>query len=285
MAAFAAALAGSGSSAGGSGPEIILYTSASCPFGRRGWMALLEKGLDAQIVRIPLSGELRGYQEGTPAALALMNAGYPGKTLADVLTVKQSFQQNVNPSGEVPAVSVGGDIVAEADVVAEFLDDRFPDAGLRLMPQDALSRARVRHYCKLLGGGSGVSAMYGLLRNQDPAKDAALRDKVYAGLKAFADMASDDGPWFLGERLSFPDIMLAPMFDQFRFLLPHYRGVEFIPQSADGDDAPCWVARMRTWAAAVEQRPSFVKLSRGKDAYVAGYAGYAGARGVSELGA
>ena len=46
---------------------------------------------------------------------------------------------------------------------------------------------------KVLGGGNGVSAMYGLLKNQDPAKDEAYRAKLYKGLAAFAGMADATG--------------------------------------------------------------------------------------------
>ena len=107
---------------------------------------------------------------------------YPGKTLEEVLAIKENYKANVNPTGEVPTVVVDGNIVTEADVASEFLDDRFPDAGLRLLPQDALARARTRHFLKVLGGGNGVSAYYGLLKNQDPAKDEAYRAKIYKGL-------------------------------------------------------------------------------------------------------
>ena len=77
------------------------------------------------------------------------------------------------------------------------------------------------------------------------------------------------------------DLLLLPMWDQFRFLLPHYRGVELIPEVKT--EALPWVSRMQQWAAAVEQRESHKAVSVDKDRYIAGYKGYAGARGVSQI--
>jgi len=243
-------------------------------------MTMLEKGIPHTQVTIPLSGQLKAYQAGRN--LDTMAKWYPGKTVEEVIAIKEEYKATINPTGEVPTVVVDGNIVTEADVASEFLDDRFPDVGPRLLPQDALARARMRHFLKVLGGGNGVSAMYGLLKNQDPAKDEAYRAKLYKGLAAFAGMADATGPYFHGGQFGFADAMLAPMYDQFRYILQHYRGVDFIP--AAGTPGCEWAPRMARWAAAVEARPSFTQLSRGKDAYVAAYVGYANERGVSEFG-
>ena len=91
--------------------------------------------------------------------------------------------------------------------------------------------------------------------NQDPAEDAAKRDKLYSGLAKFAELSAlcaQDGPYFLGAEFSLADVMLMPMYDQFRFLLPHYRGVEFIPLAAPADaDAEGGGVVVDPWAARV----------------------------------
>ena len=260
---------------------VLCDASAGCPFARRAWLTMIEKGIPHTLVTIPLMGQLKAYQSGRN--LDTMAQWYPGKSIEEVVQIKEDYKRDVNPTGQVPTVVVDGNIVTEADVASEYLDDRFPDAGTRLMPQDALARARTRHFLKVLFDDNGVDAYYGLLKNQDPAKDEAYRARVYKGLAAFCGMADATGPFFLGARFSFADAMLAPMWDQFRYLLPHYRGVEFCPTGADA--ASCaWAPRFARWAAAVEARPSFAQLARGKEAYVASYAGYAGARGASEFG-
>ena len=44
------------------------------------------------------------------------------------------------------------------------------------------------------------------------------------------------------------------MYDQFRFILPHYRGVAFVPEAGAGGEAVEWAPRIARWAAAVEAR-------------------------------
>ena len=116
--------------------------------------------------------------------------------------------------------------------------------------------------------------------NQDPDKDDAARQRLYKGMATFVKLASDDGPYFLGAQFSLADILLLPMWDQFRYILPHWRGVDLIPEG----DEHAWAPRMRQWAAAVSERESHRTHSLQKEQYVSGYAGYAGARGASEFG-
>ena len=205
---------------------------------------------------------------------------WPGKSLEDILQIKEDYKREINSSGAVPAIYIGGVVITEADVASEFLEDRFPDSGNPLMPADAVGRSKVRHLIKELNGSNGVSAMYGLLMNQDPAQDEALRNKIYKFLETFVKLSNGNGPYFL-DTFSLADVLLMPMYDQFRAVLAHYRGVEFIP--SDHEDYP-WAAKMQAWADAVQQRDSFTKCSLNEEVYVGLYGGYAGARGVSQFG-
>merc|ERR1712159_804216 len=121
--------------------------------------------------------------------------------------------------------------------------------------------------------------MYGLLMNQDPVKDETFQKKIHNGLAEFDRLANKEGPFFLGATLSLADVLLIPMWDQFRFILPHYRNFELIPD--DTSKAP-WVPRLQKWAAAVEKLDAFHEIRMDKQRYVTGYAGYAGARGASK---
>ena len=94
-------------------------------------------------------------------------------------------------------------------------------------------------------------------------------------------MADDEGPFFLGAEMSFADVMLAPMYDRFRYTLPAYRGIAVIP--TDHARYP-WAERFAKWARAVEAHPAFQSTSGGEALYIQNYAGYAGKRGVSKFG-
>lgn len=114
--------------------------------------------------------------------------------------------------------------------------------------------------------------------NQDPAKDEGIRSNIYKGFAQFVELADAKGPFFLGEKLSLADVLLMPMWDQFRYILPHYRGVDLI------DESEPWARRLQQWGAAVEELDHFKSCRLTKDDYISGYAGYAGQRGVSKFG-
>lgn len=259
---------------------LVLYTSPRCPFGRRALIAMKEKNLTHQLVYIPLSGELRRVTGDPTEPLPPVFAGR-GLTAADLTGIKEDYKRNINAKGEVPSLIVDAAIVTEAGVLAEFLEDAFPASGTSLMPKDAVQRSRIRHYLKILGGSGGVSGFYGLLKNQDPAKDQEFLDKVYGHWELFAQMAGSDGPFFLGKSFSLADVLLMPMYDQFRGVWPHWRGAELIPSDPE---AFLWVPRVQAWAAAVQKRESFTSFSQGDDTYVRIYESYAGDRGASEFG-
>lgn len=265
--------------------KVTLWANSGCPFARRAMITCMEKDIVGPLVEhitIPLSGHIKILEQGGLDAYPDATEIWPGKSVADITQIKEDYKRDVNPTGEVPTLQISGETVFEADVISEFLEDRFPHQGTSLMPVNPVARAKVRHLIKLMNGPTMVSAMYGCLMNQDPSKDSAIRDKLYKGLQSFVQLSSDGGPYFLGAEFSLADVLLMPMYDQFRFTLPHYRGVEFIPQNTT--EYP-WAAKLNSWAAAVQERESFVGFSRGEEYYIKAYAGYAGARGVATFGA
>jgi len=224
-----------------------------------------------------LSGELKKLQK-FPLEIPPV---FEGLTAANLNEIKEEYKKHINPTGEVPTLVSNDNIIREADVVAEYFDDTFPGRGTALMPEDPVQRSKIRHYLKVLGGPGGVSGMYGLVMNQDPAKDQEYVDKVYGHWATFAEMADKEGPYFLGKAFSLADLNLIPMYDQFRFVWKHYRGADLIPD--DAEKFP-WAPRVKAWAEAVKGRESFTAHSQGEEAYTTAYAGYAAARGVSEFG-
>jgi len=261
--------------------KVVLYCNISCPFARRGMLGARFKGVAADERTIPLSGHLTAMAQGE-AHPALHDTLYGDASLASLQATKAAYRADINPAGAVPTLvhTVAGTdhIVPEAEVVAEYFEDAFPDSGVSLMPKEAHLRARVRQWLKVLGGEQGVNGYYGCLMNQDPAKDEKYRTNIHKGFATFAKLASPDGPFFLGERLSLADVLLMPMWDQFRYLLPHYRGVDLFDGSAP------WNPRLQQWAAAVEELEQFKNCRLDKDLYIGGYSGYAGARGVAKFG-
>jgi glutathione S-transferase len=152
----------------------------------------------------------------------------------------------LNPKGVVPTLVHDGDAIIESTLICEYLDERFPEPSL--VPQDPLSRARMRIWSKMVDEGlhEGVSEisfcsmfrarMKTMTAEQREVRfrnigDPRRRDRftstyelgvrspfvahaIAAYSKAFKllEKALNDGggPWILGAAPSLADINMMP---------------------------------------------------------------------------
>jgi glutathione S-transferase len=129
--------------------------------------------------------------------------------------------KRLNPTGKVPALEVDGVVIAESEVINEFLEDRFPTPSLR--PADPLARARMR----LLGRfadlylAPSLGALFGQMNPK--TRDAKLVAEKLAELAQRLDQLEElvvAGPYAAGAELTLADCALAPMFFFFTRLMP-----------------------------------------------------------------
>ncbi len=93
---------------------LVLYNSAASPCVRRVHITLIEKGLKYDTVEV----DLANMEQRSPSYLSL------------------------NPSGYVPTISHGEQVIFDSATINEYLDAQFPHAPL--FPSSALERAQVR---------------------------------------------------------------------------------------------------------------------------------------------
>ncbi len=181
--------------------SIKLYSAQICPFAQRSRMALLEKGLDFELIEVDLANKS-----------------------AEFLAV--------SPYGRVPALVRDTDRVYESSVINEYLEEVYPEP--RLMPADPGLRAEVRvwiDYCN----STFLPHYYDLLTAQDEAERAELKVGLDAKFRFIEteglSRLSSAGPYWLGADASLLDLTYYPFFDRL-VVWRHYRGVT-IP-----DDCP-----------------------------------------------
>merc|ERR1712194_993279 len=133
--------------------SLKLYTNPICPFAHRAWMTLLEKGIAFETVLVPLSGEIAKAK-----ANGATSGQWAGKSFEELVAIKENYKKEINATGEVPTLVHDGNIITEADVVSEYIDDAFPAEGTPLFPKDALQRSKIRHMLKILSGANGGMA-------------------------------------------------------------------------------------------------------------------------------
>ncbi|KAI0513338.1 glutathione S-transferase [Xylaria bambusicola] len=236
--------------------DLKLYGGWFCPFVQRSWIVLVEKGIAHQYI------EINPYRKD-PEFLAL------------------------NPRGLVPTLAVppadDGKAAAkplyESSIICEYLDEAYGEDAAALLPRgrgEVYERARCRLWIEHIGSKI-VPAFYKFLQHT-PEKEYSIeeaRGTFLGHVEAFVrEMDGDErGPWFLGDRFSLVDVMLAPWAKRM-FLIDHYKpGGVGIP-ATDGEDGGVW-RRWGVWFDAITQRQSVRETWSDDEMYVEAYKRYA----------
>lgn len=154
---------------------MTLYSGTTCLFSHRCRIVLYEKGMDFQIVDVDLYN--------MPEDLAVMN-----------------------PYNRVPVLVERDLILYEANIINEYIDDRFPHP--QLIPADPVMRARARLFLFRfeLELFSQVDAIeQGSQKMADKAR-AVIRDNLMQIAPVFAKQR-----YMLGEEFSMLDVAIAPL--------------------------------------------------------------------------
>ncbi len=204
-------------------------------------------------------------------------------TLRPVTTYKfdhyQPDYQALNPHSLVPTLVHDGKVVIQSGVIAEYLDDTFPDPPLK--PADPLARARMREWMreeeeflfrlivtmsfnimmKLRARAYGMDKLQEWSRrhpDRNRARDYLQRVTGPADMGAVAQaeqkfrwhmerldrqLADSGGPWICGDQFTLADICIAPITDRIEYL----------------DREHLWrgLPAVEAWVARVRERPSF----------------------------
>ncbi len=181
----------------------------------------------------------------------------------------------INPDGQIPTLLDDGQAITETSVINEYLDDVFPEIPLR--PKDALARARMRQWSKLVDESLFPAvSMIGWQRRVrlsvqalDAGELAAMLDRVPLKEKrdkwasaarpggfSEAELAESrrrivffvtrmeaalkaGGPWLAGGHYSLADINTLPFLNRLHLLAPGILGEAETPRLQD------WLERLR----------------------------------------
>ena len=124
--------------------------------------------------------------------------------------------KKINPSGKIPALEVDGLVLGEAQIICEYLEDKYPSASLR--PDGDLEKACARLLCQVADLYI-LGPLFVLLPHMDPAdRDQAIVDEQSALLATNFSMLEsyltgagyDGGDYAVGGQLSLADCAMAP---------------------------------------------------------------------------
>jgi len=223
-----------------------------CPFAHRAWWASKEKGVS----------------ETDPKGFEYFHIELGPK--------KPAWYDDVNPLGTVPALFHDGHAIFESNIVAEYLEEKFPNSGTRLLPVDPHQRATVRLLMARFGD-TVIKPGYALLLNPEEAQYQTLSKNLRKALvefnseiDRFSPLKGSGGEGYLlgGDQFTLADIVVVPFLVRFQSTLKHYRHFELLPADGQHD-------RLRALLAAVQKRPAFQATTPPCEFFIQVYQGYA----------
>jgi len=154
--------------------------------------------------------------------------------------------KKINPSGKIPALEVDGLVLGEAQIICEYLEDRYPSPSLR--PNGDLDKAFARLLCQVADLYI-LGPLFVLLPHMDPTdRDQAVVDEQSALLAGnfsmlehyLASAGYDGGDYAVGGQLSLADCALVPALFVAASVLPGFGMAE--PLAATPTLARYWQA-------------------------------------------
>eukprot|EP00633_Aureoumbra_lagunensis_P009768 CAMPEP_0197322712 /NCGR_PEP_ID=MMETSP0891-20130614/70063_1 /TAXON_ID=44058 ORGANISM="Aureoumbra lagunensis, Strain CCMP1510" /NCGR_SAMPLE_ID=MMETSP0891 /ASSEMBLY_ACC=CAM_ASM_000534 /LENGTH=475 /DNA_ID=CAMNT_0042815169 /DNA_START=1040 /DNA_END=2470 /DNA_ORIENTATION=+ len=216
-------------------PALKLYRDSAswCPYCQKVWPLLEEKRVSYDIQKIPMA----------------CYGSKPAEFLRD------------QPSGTLPAAVLNGRVLGSSDgIIAQVLD--LPDGPGAVCDIDArddprcrmlldLERQHFSAWLRWLTGGETNKQIF--VRTLDAVENALAQSK--------------DGPFFLGNRFSFIDLMYAPFLERMAASLAYFKGfivkgptpyLSTLSQMDTNLHAYQRYPHLNKWFLAMEQRPSYV---------------------------
>ncbi|HZV61254.1 MAG TPA: glutathione S-transferase N-terminal domain-containing protein [Methylophilaceae bacterium] len=170
---------------------MTLYSGTTCPYSHRCRIVLFEKGMDFNVIDVDM-------------------------------TNKHEDLAVINPHNQVPVLVERDLVLQQANIINEYIDERFPHP--QLMPADPVMRSKAR-----LGLYEFERDLYAHVAdlessNQKVAEKAraTIRDNLTQIVPLFAKQQ-----YILGDEFSMLDVAIAPLL----WRLGHY-GIELPKQAA-----------------------------------------------------
>ncbi|CAM6089866.1 unnamed protein product [Calypogeia fissa] len=198
--------------------DVQLLTSKYSPFGQRVHLALTEKKIPCQVEYVNLSEK--------PEILLKANPIYK----------------------KIPTIIHNGNAIPESIVILEYLEEAFPDHN-PLMPKEPYKRSLARFWTDYIYKSFANFSDAFQTKPGTPEKEAA-NAKILESLKTL-DTAmtkfSAEGPFFVGDKFGYLDVVLAPLSNGV-ILLERLGGVP-IP-------GPDELPRLHKWMETTREYPS-----------------------------
>ena len=162
-----------------------------------------------------------------------------------------------SPMGKIPFLETEHGVLCESQIIAEYLEDRFPEKPL--YPADPFARAKVREMIQVLelhvelAVRRVLGALFGATVSDETKNET--RREVQKGLRAFTQLAKF-GPYLAGSEFSMADCVAAV----------HFPMISLVSRMALGEDVLASVPQMGDYMKLIGERPAVQQIWAERDA-------------------
>ncbi|EJD52332.1 hypothetical protein AURDEDRAFT_111081 [Auricularia subglabra TFB-10046 SS5] len=171
--------------------QIILYSADICPWAQRTRIALKEVGAQYTEYEIDLQNKPEWYAPKINPASKVPTIAYGGPKV-----------DPANPSPESVKIP-------ESAITVEFVADLFPNT---ILPADPVQRAQIRYFVDTFVN-KFISPWFSFSYKGEPA------DELLKGVETIQGLLPQPGPFFLGEKFSAAEILIAPFLARLKVYL------------------------------------------------------------------
>ncbi len=143
------------------------------------------------------------------AAIVLAEKEVPFERINVDLANKPEWFKTISPTGKVPLLKVGDDVLFESSVIVEYLEETQPKP---LHPQASLSKARHRAWMEF---GSTILGDIWIIETTPDKTTFHAKAKLLKEKFTRLENILNAGPYFAGEKFSIVDAVFAPVFRYF----------------------------------------------------------------------
>lgn len=211
--------------------EVILYSTALCPFAHRVRLTLSEKRIPSQLIEIDLQNKPANFKE-------------------------------ISPYGKVPVLKHGEQRAWESAIINEYLNDTFPEP--LLLPIEPIRRAHARIWINFADTRLFNATARLLYLSKTPQQQAEAKQELFEHLRFLEQEGlqnvSEKSPYWLGTEISLVDFTFYPVFEQW-VVLEHFRDMQL----------PAEINRLKQWWEAVADRESARAIAKSPEFYLEHY--------------
>ncbi|KAL4652324.1 hypothetical protein ACB092_01G225000 [Castanea dentata] len=163
------------------------------------------------------------------------------------LAHKPDWFLKINPGGKVPVIKLNEKWISDSDVIAQALEEKYPDPPLGTPPEKASVGSKI------------FSTFIGFLKSKDPSD--GTEKALISELSSFNNHIKDNGPYVNGKEVSAVDLSLAPKLHHLEIALGHYKKWS-VPDS---------LPHVKSYMKAIFSRDSFIKTRAQPEDIIAGW--------------